>query len=456
MNKKITVNLAVAIAILAMTVTFAVTMLVSMRMFDRTVARVRAKETMYNKLAEIDRSVRANFYGEINEDTLNDMLAAGYLAGIGDKSATYYTAKQYNEWKGIQSGKVIGVGADVVKDAGGYARIVRVYPGSPASDAALGKSMFITKIGETDVKTLSLSQINAQLRGEAGTSVIITVLDQTQGTEAPMELQRRQYDRSTVFYEVPAGRTTGYIQITGFADTTASELTAAVEAMQTGEAPITALVIDVRNNSSGSLENAMDAIDALCGVGPIASRQDKTGTKLLDTSDNKEIDLPVAVVVNGGTAYGAELFATSVRDFGKGRIVGVTTAGQGTIKCDPVALSDGSAIDYQIGILLTKNGESFDKVGVKPDVEVALKAEEEANFYPLTLDTDTQLLKAFETADLLVNNQAGQASGDSSAPPEDASVPPEGEPAVIPEGEPVPPETEGSAPASVPESAPAA
>ena len=114
MNKKITVNLALAIAIIAMTVTFVITMLLSMNLFDRTVSNVRAKEVMYNKVAEIDKNVRANYYGEINNDSLYDYLCAGYIAGIGDKNATYYTAKQYMELQGIQNGQVIGVGVDVV------------------------------------------------------------------------------------------------------------------------------------------------------------------------------------------------------------------------------------------------------------------------------------------------------------------------------------------------------
>ena len=79
MNKKITVNLAVAIAILAMTVTFVVTMIVGMRLFDSTVSGVREKEIMYNKIAEIDKNVRANYAGEIVDENLYDFIAAGYI-----------------------------------------------------------------------------------------------------------------------------------------------------------------------------------------------------------------------------------------------------------------------------------------------------------------------------------------------------------------------------------------
>ena len=104
------------------------------------------------------------------------------------------------------------------------------------------------------------------------------------------------------------------------------------------------VVFDVRNNTGGNLTNAMHVIDYLCPVGPIASQQNKDGTvTTLETSDASEVELPMVVLVNGNTSYAAELFATSIREFEKGRVVGTRTAGKGTIQCRPVALSDGSA-----------------------------------------------------------------------------------------------------------------
>ena len=113
------------------------------------------KEIMYNKLSEMDKSARENYYGEIVDDTLYDYIAAGYVTGMGDKDARYYTAKQYLEYLNQQNGVVMGVGADVIKDANGYARIVKVYPNSPAEESGLQKNFYITKVGELDVKTLS-------------------------------------------------------------------------------------------------------------------------------------------------------------------------------------------------------------------------------------------------------------------------------------------------------------
>lgn len=426
MNKKITVNLAVAIAIIAMTVTFSVTMLLSMRMFDNTVSSVREKETMYNKISEIDKAVRGSYYGEINEDTLMDYLAAGYLTGTGDKYANYYTVKQYSEWQQVQSGSVAGVGMDVAKDASGYARVIRVYPASPAADVSITTDYYLLKVGDVDVKSLTAAQIESLLRGDTGTNVSLTVRNRMNAEEQTLNLQRRQYDMPTVFTSVmPQEPTVGYVQITSFNQRTAEELVEKVEKLTQQETPVQSLIIDVRNNKGGALTDTLDVIDAVCPVGPIASQQNKDGTtKLLDTSDNNEIALPMTVVVNAGTEGGAELFAATLRDFGKAKIVGVGTAGKGAVQCDPVALSDGSAVSFTIGILVTKNGTGFDGTGVKPDVEVLLTPDQEGAFYDLTLQNDPQIVKALEalTNQQMTSGTAGTESGAQSGA-ESALVP---------------------------------
>ncbi len=403
MNKKITVNLALAIAIIAMTVTFVVTMILSMQMFNRTVSGVREKEIMYSKLSEMDKSARENYYGDIVDDTLYDYIAAGYVTGMADKDARYYTAKQYLEYLNLQNGVLMGVGADVVKDAAGYARITKVYAGSPAEEFGLVKDAFITRIGETDVKTLTLAQINSQLLGESGTTITLTVVSATGEDERVVELQRREYETTTVEAQIPEGADTAYIRISAFGPTTVEELKACFERWQNDKTPLEGVVFDVRGNAGTSLTNAMRVIDYVCPVGPIASQQNKDGSiTTLETSDASELELPIIVLVNGGTSYGAELFAQSIREFEKGRIVGTRTVGKGTIQCRPVALSDGSAFSYTVGLLLTKSGTTFNGTGVMPDVEVILSAEEEANAYLFTVDSDPQIRRAFEALDTMI------------------------------------------------------
>ena len=114
MNRKISVGMAVSIVILAMTVTFSITMLVAMRLFDSTVSSVKEKESMYNKIAEVDRYVRSNDYYQIDETTLYDRLTAGYLLGTGDKYARYYTASAYTDLMNAQNGTLLGIGVEIV------------------------------------------------------------------------------------------------------------------------------------------------------------------------------------------------------------------------------------------------------------------------------------------------------------------------------------------------------
>jgi len=305
----------------------------------------------------------------------------------------------------------MGVGADVIKDANGYARIVKVYPNSPAEESGLQKNFYITKVGELDVKTLSLSQVNSQLLGESGTSVLLTVVNATGEDEHTVEIQRREFDVPSVEGQVPEGTTTAYFWINAFNSKTVDELKAYFERWQEEGVAVDGVVFDVRNNTGGNLTNAMHVIDYLCPVGPIASQQNKDGTvTTLETSDASEVELPMVVLVNGNTSYAAELFATSIREFEKGRVVGTRTAGKGTIQCRPVALSDGSAFSYTVGLLLSKNGATFNGTGISPDVEASLSAEEEANFYNFTVDTDPQILRAFEVVDTLTGRNDIQAS----------------------------------------------
>ena len=165
MSKKVNLAVAATVTLIAMAVTFSITMVVSQEMFNDTVQDVKNRERMYNKLSEIDRYVRNNAYGDINEDTLNDRIAAGYMLGIDDPYARYYSAAAYSEQVGVESGRLMNIGVSVVKDASsGYARILRVYDNSPADENGLGAGGFITAIDGTSVRTLAdTAAINSAL-----------------------------------------------------------------------------------------------------------------------------------------------------------------------------------------------------------------------------------------------------------------------------------------------------
>lgn len=414
MNKKVSVSMLITTVIIAMTVTFSITMVVAMRLFDSTVASVKQKESMYSKIAEIDKYVRGNDYFEIDETTLYDTIASGYLLGTGDRYARYYTAAAYSELLDIQNGKLVGIGVELVKDSTtGYAKITKVYPGSPAADLGLEKGCYITSIDETDVKTISSTEsIAARLRGESGTTAALKwftpLMEEKEAT-----LTRRSYTTTTVDYSL-VNDSYGYIRISQFDDTTASELDYAISSMTAAGA--SSLVFDLRDNAGGVLDSAVECINLLCPESDIALIQYKNGsTEVLGRSEGeKKTELPIVCLVNGNTASAAELFAYSVRALNGARLVGETTMGKGTVQSSPQRMSDGSAVVITVGKLLTCDGESFDGVGLTVDVERVLSADEQTMYYDYTVENDPQIQRAFAVADSLTGSST-VASGNSAS-----------------------------------------
>lgn len=399
MNRKISLSLAATITLIAMAVTFSITMVVSQNMFNNTVSSVKNRERMYNKLAEIDKYVRANEYFEFVEDTLNDTIASGYMLGINDKYARYYSARAYTERQGVASGKLMGIGVLVVKDpSSGYARILRVYANSPADEAGMEVGGYITAIGEVQVKTLSdTAAITSALLGEEGTSVTVTYMGADRQEQA-IPITHSSYTTTTVEYMLVNSKI-GYIKLDSFSSSTANEFKSAVDSLLAQGAA--AFVFDVRDNTGDNLSAALVAADYCVPEGVIAQSQTKDGVTDLRLSDDQQITQPMVVLVNGSTAAGAELFASALHQMSGAALVGSTTAGKGVLLSDPQSLSDGSAIVISVGLLLDSSGSSWNGVGLTPDVDASLSADEQSSYYDFTLETDPQIQKAIAAVSTL-------------------------------------------------------
>ena len=397
MNRKISVGMAVSIVILAMTVTFSITMLVAMRLFDSTVSSVKEKESMYNKLAEVDRYVRSSDYYPIDETTLYDRLTAGYLLGTGDKYARYYSASAYTDLMNAQNGTLIGIGVELAVDQSGYAKVTKVYDESPAKEAGISTGCYITAVDGTDVKSLSgVDAIQTRLRGESGTTVNVTWLD-SEASEHTADLTHSGYSSTTVDYQLLQGNV-GYIKIRQFDSTTPSELDYAIRSLRANGAG--SLVFDLRDNGGGLLDDAIQCIDLVAPEGTLAYAEDKDGNRTLlgSSTADSQVDLPLVCLVNGNTASAAELFASSLRTLNGARLVGTTTMGKGTIQSSPQRLSDGSAVVVTVAKLICGDGSCFDGTGLTVDVERPLTADEQTAYYDYTVENDPQIQRAVSTA----------------------------------------------------------
>lgn len=394
MSKKVSLGVAATVTLIAMAVTFSMTMTVSMNMFNNTVSSVKNKERMYNKLSEVDRYVRANEYFDINDDTLNDTIASGYMLGISDRYARYYSAKAYSERVGLANGRLMGIGVSVVKDpSSGYARIIRVYDNTPATNVGLEVGGFITAIGDTSTRSMSdTATMTSALLGEEGSTVNIKYLTPLR-EEQSFEIIHANYTTPSISTVRLMDNGVGYLRIDSFTSGTAVEFRNAVNSLTNQGA--TSLIFDLRDNSGENLNAALVATDYCVPSGLIAQSQDKGGNVTdLRMSDENEITLPMVCLVNGSTASGAELFANALRKMAGATIVGSTTAGKGVLLSDPQSLSDGSAVVITVGILLDNEGKNWNGTGLTPDVDASLTNDEQSSYYDFTVDNDPQITKA--------------------------------------------------------------
>lgn len=394
MSKKVSLGVAATVTLIAMAVTFSMTMTVSMNMFNNTVSSVKNKERMYNKLSEVDRYVRANEYFDINDDTLNDTIASGYMLGISDRYARYYSAKAYSERVGLANGRLMGIGVAVVKDpSSGYARIIRVYDNTPATNVGLEVGGFITAIGDTSTRSMSdTAAMTSALLGEEGSTVNIKYLTPLR-EEQSFEITHANYTTPSISTVRLMDNGVGYLRIDSFTSGTAVEFRNAVNSLTNQGA--TSLILDLRDNSGENLNAALVATDYCVPSGLIAQSQDKGGNVTdLRMSDENEITLPMVCLVNGSTASGAELFANALHKMAGATIVGSTTAGKGVLLSDPQSLSDGSAVVITVGILLDNEGKNWNGTGLTPDVDASLTNDEQSSYYDFTVDNDPQIAKA--------------------------------------------------------------
>ncbi len=415
MNKKISLGASLTVMIIVATVTFAITMVFAMNIFNEKVYNIKEREEMYTKLSEIDRIVRQNYNGEIDEQQLSDAIASGYMSGIGDKYGMYITAEDYAEMNESYNGKVVGIGIEAVQDSSGYIKVIDVYADSPAVSAGIKKGDLIVKINDTDVNANSYSQAIEQLSGEEGDKVTVVIRRDTE--DITMEITLRSVEVPTAVGKMLDGNI-GFIQIKKFDEATPTQFNKVLDSLISQGAG--AIIFDVRNNPGGTITSVTKILDRLLPEGDIVSATYKDGTtEVLATSDAEEVALPMFVLTNSQTASAAELFAQAIKDYNKGVTVGTTTYGKGLMQTI-YKLSDGSAIDVTIAKYNPPKSENFDGVGVAPDYEVKLSPEEEKNYYDLTEDTDPQIQKAIELATASMR-AGGVIESDSSSSSEASS-----------------------------------
>lgn len=370
MNKKVSLGVTISIAAIAAAITFILTMTFSMDVFNTKVQGLSEREEMYNKLEKLDNLVRSKYVGAIDEKSLLDGIAAGYVSGLNDKYAHYYSIDDYEDQKLGSDGYTVGIGVTVTKEESGYISVVSVTNGSPAAEAGILVGDVIVGVDGEDVLALGYDAAVKRVRGVEGTTVSIVV--RREGEDTSLNVARKKIDIVSSYGEMIEGDV-GYVRITEFNGATPTQFETAVsDLIQQGAK---AFLFDVRDNRGGTVNSVAEILDYLLPKGVLATAVYKDGTEtvLHESDEERQLDLPMTILVNGNTASAAELFAAAIRDFDKGELVGETTYGKGVMQ-ETYSLEDGSGVTITVAQYNPPKSGNYDGVGLKPDYEAASPA----------------------------------------------------------------------------------
>ena len=341
------------------------------------------------KIKYLEKMIDQEYLGDINTDDLEEGVYSGLIYGLGDVYSRYYTKKQYEQENATTEGSYVGIGVSMQANAAGGVQIVECYKGSTAEEAGLKSGDVITAINGEDITDAELSDVVSIIKENK--EIVLTVQRQGEDTQE-ITVKVSDVELPSVFGEM-LDDDTGYIQITEFKGVTAEQYEKVFADLK--DQGMKKLVVDLRDNPGGLLNIVCDILRDILPEGLIVYTEDKNGNRSEETCDGKNpLDMPLAVLVNGNSASASEIFAGAVKDYGIGTIVGTTTYGKGVVQSIR-QLSDGSAVKLTIANYYTPKGNSINKTGIKPDVEVELDPEL-ANKDEITHDEDNQLQEALK------------------------------------------------------------
>ncbi|MDD6615607.1 MAG: S41 family peptidase [Lachnospiraceae bacterium] len=332
---------------------------------EQSGAEVLTSQETADKLEEIQKLIQRKALGEIDGQELSDYLFRGVAAGLDDAYARYYTSDELTSVRESNDGAYYGIGATLSQDVNtGEIRVSTVYEDSPAALAGLQEEDQLLRLEDTSLTGMDLSDVITLIREYEGI-FHLTVLRDDQ--EAELEMACGQVEKKTVKYEI-TGDDIGYIRITEFDSVTVVQFQDAVDDLM-GQG-VQGLIFDLRDNPGGLLTAVCDIVDYLLPEGLIVYTEDRNGVGEEYKSDDEHyVNCPMAVLVNGNSASGSEIFAGALQDHEAAVIIGTTTYGKGVVQ-NTYELSDGSALKLTVEKYYTPNGQDIDGNGITPDYVV--------------------------------------------------------------------------------------
>lgn len=342
------------------------------------------------KLEQLESIIEKYFIGEVDKTAIEDEAAFGMVDALGDQWSYYMTAQEYKSYQETMANAYVGVGIVIVQTDDGYFEIMKVEENGPAKEAGVAPGDVITAVEGQDVCKIPMETVRDMVRGDQGTKVQLTLKrgDQT----LQLQVQRRQI-QTVVASARMLESGLGLVTIENFDSRCAKETIAALEGLL--EQGAKGIIFDVRFNPGGYQHELVQLLDYLLPEGPLFRSVDYAGNESVDSSDKNFLDIPMAVLINGGSYSAAEFFAAALQEYEAAVVVGEPTTGKGYFQ-SAFELSDGSAAVISVGKYLTPKGVSLADTGLTPDIALELEEQAYLDLYydRLTPENDPQIRAA--------------------------------------------------------------
>lgn len=400
MSKKKTIIVMVILLVFTNLFTFIVSNIASVKLNDKVIIPYSEYNMLfstykrYSKAIELENYIKEHFLGEVDTDKLLDGQLKGMFEALGDPYSTYMTVDEFKSFTEETEGVYGGIGVVVTPGEDNLITVVSPIEDTPGERAGIKPGDKIIKVDGEEFTADKMDEAVKRMKGEPNTSVTITILrTDKNGNNQQIDLKiiREQIRLQTVKSDVIEGNI-GYIKITSFDELTYKDFKKHLNSLM--DRNISGLILDLRNNPGGLLDVCVDIADELLGEGIIVYTETKNGEKQYEYSDKKHVDIPLVVLVNGGSASASEILAGAIKDHNRGILLGNKTFGKGIVQRIR-QLKDGSGFKLTVSEYFTPNGVNIHGIGIEPDVKVDLPDDIEQIGIE-NLEGDTQLQAAIE------------------------------------------------------------
>lgn len=318
----------------------------------------------YNKLLGLEDIIESDYYKEVSEEDLINGSIKGLFEGLEDPYSQYYTADEFQTLKEQTSGSFVGIGVYIgVNKENNKITIISPIEESPAAKAGIKSGDVVTKVNGNSIESKTVDEVIKEIKGKENTDVKLTV--ERENKELNFNITRQTIVTKSVSNKV-MDNNIGYLRITSFDENTYKEFEQNLSELKSKG--IKGLVIDLRDNPGGLLDVCVDIADDLIGEGTIVYTKDNSGNKEYYKSDKNELDMPMAVLINGGSASASEILTAALVDNGKAIAVGETSFGKGLVQ-SVKGLKDGTGYKLTTAQYFTPNGDYINEKGITPKIE---------------------------------------------------------------------------------------